>query len=474
MRGPGQSRVGGSRGSLVQEQIESRLARSGVAVIGEMMRGMASNPGLRQLLFGGLGDEAMGGGRSRSDSPHAPYGWRSEGFRAMELAAEGRLHHERREPRGSERQRDGGGGRQDGRGDGRGDRPYRHLPHGSGGGSPGQRDALARRGGATASGTSGGEYTGDSARRSRTRGRGAHGGLGSPGSRESSRERFRSASDRDRQYAVRNFPCRGSGRGGARRGHSGLPGGAAPDDDRRAPARAGERDDGRPRHGHGPPRSRGAPCGDGGGAAPGALRRQPADTRVSQKQRDAARDGDCAPADGLALATAEGDRDGPQRLTADGRAADWEGPPSHWDGQLFCGHDARIPHTSTCAACFLWHEFRNTRLPCGHQPTDTYPICCDVCRFYFDGLDERRGRPRRLACGQPAACPILWGSCSHCLRAGHTHGTFDLLFCGHTLERPGRDCLSCEARRGLHDAEGGVHVINTRHFPGGATAGNCA
>ena len=97
-----------------------------------------------------------------------------------------------------------------------------------------------------------------------------------------------------------------------------------------------------------------------------------------------------------------------------------------------------------------------------------------MCRFYFDGLDERRGRPRRLACGQPAAVPILWGTCSHCFRAGHTHGTFDLLFCGHTLERPGLDCLSCQARRGLHDAEGGVHVIHTRHFHGGATAGNRA
>ena len=60
MRGPGRSHGGGSWGSLAQEQIESRLARSGAAVIGEMMRSMASDPGLRQLLFGGLGDEAMG------------------------------------------------------------------------------------------------------------------------------------------------------------------------------------------------------------------------------------------------------------------------------------------------------------------------------------------------------------------------------------------------------------------------------
>ena len=97
-----------------------------------------------------------------------------------------------------------------------------------------------------------------------------------------------------------------------------------------------------------------------------------------------------------------------------------------------------------------------------------------MCRFYFEDLDERRRRPRRLLCGQLAACPILWGTCSHCFRAGHTHGTYDFLFCGHTLERPGRNCLSCEARGDLHGAEGGMHVINTRHFLGGATAGNRA
>ena len=96
-----------------------------------------------------------------------------------------------------------------------------------------------------------------------------------------------------------------------------------------------------------------------------------------------------------------------------------------------------------------------TRLPCGHQPTDPYPAGCDVCRFYLEDLDERKRRLRQLPCGQPAACPILWGTCSHCFRAGHTHGMYDLLFCGHTLERPGRNCLSCEARKDLHDAEAG-------------------
>ena len=202
-------------------------------------------------------------------------------------------------------------------------------------------------------------------------------------------------------------------------------------------------------------------------AAQSALRRRPTDAHVSQKQRDAASDGDRAPTGGLARLPAEIDREAR-------RAADWEGPPYHWDGQLFCGRDARVPHTSTCTACFLWHEFRNTRLPCGHQPADTYPISCDVCRFYFDDLDERRGRPRQLACGQPAAVPILWGTCSHCLCAGHAHGSLDLLFCGHTLERPGRNCPSCQARRDLNDAEGGEHMIHTRHFHGGATAGNRA
>ena len=101
----------------------------------------------------------------------------------MELAAEGRLHFEQGEPRGGERQRGGGEGRQDGRGDGRGGRFYRHLPHGGDGGSSGYRDTPTRRGGATASGTSGGEYTGDSARRGRTCGRGATAGLALPGRR---------------------------------------------------------------------------------------------------------------------------------------------------------------------------------------------------------------------------------------------------------------------------------------------------
>ena len=251
---------------------------------------------------------------------------------------------------------------------------------------------------------------------------------------------------------------------GARRGYGGPPDGGAPNDDRRAPARAEERDGGRPRHGHEPTRPRGAPR-DGGVTAQGAFKRWPTDTHVSQEQRDAAGNGDRAPTGGLALLPAEAGREAR-------RAAEWEGPPVFWDGHLFCGHDARVPRASTCAACFLWQEFRNTRLPCGHQPNDTRPMTCDVCRFYLEDLDERRGRPRRLDCGQLAAVPILWGACACCLCAGHTHGSLDFLFCGHTLERPGLNCTSCQARRALHDAECGVHMLHTRHFHTGATAGN--
>ena len=72
------------------------------------------------------------------------------------------------------------------------------LPHGGDGGSSGLVYAPVIRSGNTASGTPGGEYTGDSARRSRTRGRRAHGGLDSP--------RSRSASDRDLRYSREPVP----------------------------------------------------------------------------------------------------------------------------------------------------------------------------------------------------------------------------------------------------------------------------
>ena len=212
-----------------------------------------------------------------------------------------------------------------------------------------------------------------------------------------------------------------NGRGDARRGHGGRPGAAASAAERRVPEGDATRGDDHRAQRRGPPPSRGTPHGDAA-TTPGPPRRRPTDTHVSQEERDAAHDGDRASALRRGTLVPPIDARGTTL-----RAADWEGPPCHWDGRLFCGHDAMVPFTSTCAACFLWHEFRNTRLPCGHQPSDPYPTGCDVCRFYFEDLDERNGRPRRLACGQPAACPIMWGSCSHCFRAGHTHGTYDLL-----------------------------------------------
>ena len=230
------------------------------------------------------------------------------------------------------------------------------------------------------------------------------------------------------------------------------------------PGRNATRNDDHGMQGRGPPPFRGTPHG-AAATAPGPTRRRPTDTHVSQEQRDAAHDRDRAPALGRGALVPAGE----EREAL--RAANW-GPPRHWDGRLFCGHDAMAPFTSTCAACFLWHEFRNTRLPCGHQPSDPCPIGCDLCRFYFEDLDERNGRPRLLACGQPVACPIMWGSCSHCFRAGHMHGTYDLFFCGHTLDRPGRNCPSCTARGDLHDAAGVMHVISSRHFHGGAGATN--
>ena len=145
-------------------------------------------------------------------------------------------------------------------------------------------------------------------------------------------------------------------------------------------------------------------------------RRRPIDTHVNPEQRDAARGRNH---------TSAFRREAPGPAD-DTRAAGPHAPrgPRDWDGRLFCGHDAMVPFTATCAACFLWHEFRNTLLPCWHDPRDPSPSWCDVCRFYFEDLDERNGRPRRLACGQPAACPVVWGSCSHCFRASHTHGTY--------------------------------------------------
>ena len=58
MQGPGRSHVGGSRWPLVREQLAARLTRDGAAAIGQMVvRGMADDPGLRQLLLGGMARE---------------------------------------------------------------------------------------------------------------------------------------------------------------------------------------------------------------------------------------------------------------------------------------------------------------------------------------------------------------------------------------------------------------------------------
>ena len=322
---------------------------------------MANNPDLHQIFFGGLWDEVRSGARPRSDSSRAPCGGRSEGRRVTELGVDGGPRHSRKEAHGGDRRRVGGGGHRDEHGD----HPYRHEPYGRDGGLPRRQDAPARRGGTTASGTSGAEYTGDSARRSRTRGRGTPSGLSTPKSRDSSRERSRSASDRDRQYAQRNFPV-SNGRGDARRGHGGRPGAAASAAERRIPERNATCDDDHKMQGRGPPPSRGTPHG-AAATTPGPPRRRPTDTHVNQEQRDAAHDKDRVPALGRgALVSAS---DAREAL----RAADWEGPPRHWDGRLFCGRDAMVLFTSTCAACFLWREFKNTRLPCRHQPSDPYP-----------------------------------------------------------------------------------------------------
>ena len=258
-------------------------------------------------------------------------------------------------------------------------------------------------------------------------------------------------------------PPSDSGRSGEHREH-GLPSDGASAGGRRAPARAGTREGGRARRSLGDERQRDVPR-DGDAVARGAPRRRPTDTHVSQEQRDAAGGGRLVRSGGRAPSPVVTSN---EARRAGGRA----GPPIYWDGRLFCGHDARIPHRSTCAACFLWHEFQITRLPCGHQPNDTRPATCDVCRFYLEDLDERSGRPRRLECGQPAAALIPWGACGCCRRAGRTHGSLDLLFCGHTMERPGRNYPSCRARKDLLDAEGRTHMLHTRHFHGGPTAGN--
>ena len=72
----------GPSGSLVLEQIEARLTHGGMAVLGEVMRCMANNPDLRQIFFGGLGNEVRGGARPPR---HAAGGARAAGSRSSGL-----------------------------------------------------------------------------------------------------------------------------------------------------------------------------------------------------------------------------------------------------------------------------------------------------------------------------------------------------------------------------------------------------
>ena len=162
---------------------------------------------------------------------------------------------------------------------------YRHVPYGRDGGSLRRQDAPARRGGTTASGASGGGYTGDSARRSRIRGRGAAPrGRGVPRVSALGRPPTRTGST---QLGISLWATDA----GMRDGHGDRPGVVASAAEWRAPVRAVARDDVRGMQGRVPPPSLGTPHGDAA-TAPGPLRRRPTETHVSQEQRDAARDGD--------------------------------------------------------------------------------------------------------------------------------------------------------------------------------------
>ena len=216
----------------MEEQVEARLAHGSIAVLGEVMRRMAGNPDLRQIFVGevrGAGGDEAG---PRGTGPPATRVERDEGRRVTDLGPGGGPRQERGELRGGGLRRGGESSRQ-GR---RGDHPYRLELYGRDGVLSGRQAAPARRSGATASATSGGEYTGDSARRSRTRGRGTPSVLSLQGSRESSRERSRLASDRKRLYAQRNFLV-DNGRGESRRDHGGKPRATTSGAERKVPER---------------------------------------------------------------------------------------------------------------------------------------------------------------------------------------------------------------------------------------------
>ena len=133
-------------------------------------------------------------------------------------------------------------------------------------------------------------------------------------------------------------------------------------------------------------------------AAPGTHRRRPTDTHVSQEQRDAAHDRDRAPMLRREALVPANDTLGAAPHAPRG--------PRNWDGRLFCGHDAMIPFTATCAACFLWREFGNTLLPCGHDPSDPSPSRGATCagstsRIWTSAMGVRAGWPA----GSPRPAP---------------------------------------------------------------------
>ena len=181
-------------------------------------------------------------------------------------------------------------------------------------------------------------------------------------------------------------------RGESRRDHGGRPRAATSGAERRVHERDRARSDGV-----------GSPARDAASGAPaatsGPLRRRPTDTHVSQEQRDAARDRDHASAPRREAPAPAGD-------TRDAAPCAPRGPRP-WDRRLFCSHDARTPFTATCAACFLWHEFKNVLLPCGHHPDDPSPSWCDVCRFYFEDLARTGAAGSHVDCpaGSPRPAP---------------------------------------------------------------------
>ena len=188
MQGLGRSHDGGSRWLLAREQFVARLTRDGAAAIGQMViRSVAHDPGLRQLLFRGMASGVREVSSSRDESARETDGDLSVGTQAIETAAEEMEVVAERFPRlerhgihGGNRRRGADSGRQDGRGSALFDQQYRPPHRGEDGGSPGLRYAPAGRSRNTASGTSGGEYAGDSTRRSRTRGLRTHSAAISP------------------------------------------------------------------------------------------------------------------------------------------------------------------------------------------------------------------------------------------------------------------------------------------------------